>query len=148
MPAQALPAAIALNGISYNIARSIGPAIGGIIMATAGTFAAFALNAVSYVSLIGALYLWKRTAERSRLPPERLDRAILLGVRYIANSPPIMIVLIRTTITGLTSAVILALLPLVARDLLLGSAPTYGLMLGAFGELSSERQISARCASI
>jgi len=133
VPAQALPAAIALNGISYNIARSVGPAIGGIIVATAGTFAAFALNAVSYVPLIGALYLWKRAAERSRLPPERLDRAILLGVRYIANSPRIMVVLFRTTIMGLTSAVILALLPLVARDLLLGSAPTYGLMLGAFG---------------
>lgn len=133
VPAQALPAAVALNGISYNIARSVGPAIGGIIVATAGTVAAFALNAVSYLPLIAALYLWKRATERSRLPPERLDRAILLGVRYIANSPPIMVVLIRTIIVGLISGVILALLPLVARDLLLGSAPTYGLMLGAFG---------------
>ncbi|MGY3116168.1 MFS family permease [Bradyrhizobium sp. S3.14.4] len=119
--------------ISYNIARSVGPAIGGIIVATAGTVAAFALNAVSYLPLIAALYLWKRAAGRSRLPPERLDRAILLGVRYIANSPSVMIVLIRTIIVGLISGVILALLPLVARDLLLGSAPTYGLMLGAFG---------------
>lgn len=85
VPAQALPAAIAINGISYNIARSVGPA--GIIVATAGTFAAFALNAVSYVPLIGALYLWKRAAERSRLPPGRLDRAILLGVRYSPTHP-------------------------------------------------------------
>lgn len=96
VPAQALPAAVALNGISYNVARSVGPAIGGIIVATAGTVAAFALNTVSYLPLIAALYMWKRATERSRLPPERLDRAILLGVRYIANSPSIMIVLIRT----------------------------------------------------
>lgn len=72
-------------------------------------------------------------AERSRLPPERLGHAIVLGVRYIANSPSITIVLIRTVIVGLISGVILALLPLVARDLLLGSARTYGLMLGDFG---------------
>lgn len=133
VPEQALPAAVALNGISYNIARSVGPAIGGIIVATAGTVAAFALNAVSFLPLIAALYLWKRVAERSRLPPERLGHAIVLGVRYIANSPSITIVLVRTVIVGLISGVILALLPLVARDLLLGSAPTYGLMLGAFG---------------
>ncbi|MET4022057.1 riboflavin transporter FmnP [Bradyrhizobium sp. S3.2.12] len=143
VPAQALPAAVAPNGISYNVARSVGPAIGGIIVATAGTVAAFALNTVSYLPLIAALYMWKRATERSRLPPERLDRAILLGVRYIANSPSIMIVLIRTIIVGLISGVILALLPLVARDLLLGSAPTYGLMLGALvREPSSERQTS------
>lgn len=56
VPAQALPAAVALNGISYNIARSVGPAIGGIIVATAGTVAAFALNAVSFLPLIAAIY--------------------------------------------------------------------------------------------
>ncbi|MCK1667921.1 MFS transporter [Bradyrhizobium sp. 153] len=133
VPPHAVPAAVALNGISYNIARSVGPAIGGIIVATAGTVAAFALNALSFLPLIGALYLWKRAAERSRLPPERLGPAIILGVRYIANSPLITIVLVRTVVMGLISGVILALLPLVARDLLLGSAPTYGLLLGAFG---------------
>lgn len=133
VPPHAVPAAVALNGISYNIARSVGPAIGGIIVAAAGTVAAFALNALSFLPLIGALYLWKRAAERSRLPPERLGPAIILGVRYIANSPLITIVLVRTVVMGLISGVILALLPLVARDLLLGSAPTYGLLLGAFG---------------
>lgn len=133
VPPHAVPAAVALNGISYNIARSVGPAIGGIIVATAGTVAAFALNALSFLPLIGALYLWKRAAERSRLPPERLGRAIILGVRYIANSPSITIVLVRTVVMGLISGVILALLPLVARDLLLGGAPTYGVLLGAFG---------------
>lgn len=130
---EALPSAIALNGISYNIARSFGPAIGGIVVATAGAGAAFALNALLYLPLILALFLWKRTAEPARLPRERLSRAIISGVRYITNSPPIKIVLTRALATGLIGGSVSALLPLVVRDLLHGGAQTYGIMLGAFG---------------
>ncbi len=116
VPAETLPSAVALNGISYNIARSFGPAIGGIVVATAGV-----------------LFLWRRTSEPSRLPRERLNRAIVSGVRYIANSPSIRIVLARTLVTGLIGGSVSALMPLVARDLLHGGAQTYGIMLGAFG---------------
>src|SRR5215207_8507185 len=133
VPAETLPAAVALNGISYNIARSFGPAIGGIVVATAGAVAAFAVNAVLYLPLMAVLFLWKRTHEPSRLPRERLNRAIVSGVRYIANSPSIRIVLIRTLVTGVIGGSISALMPLVARDLLHGGAQTYGIMLGAFG---------------
>ncbi|MDF0498659.1 MFS transporter [Bradyrhizobium yuanmingense] len=133
VPAETLPAAVALNGISYNIARSFGPAIGGIVVATAGAVAAFALNAVLYLPLIMALFLWKRAAEPSRLPREKLSRAIISGVRYITNSPSIKIVLIRTMVTGVIGGSITALMPLVARDLLHGGAQTYGIMLGALG---------------
>jgi MFS family permease len=133
VPAETLPAAVALNGISYNIARSFGPAIGGIVVATAGAVAAFAVNAVLYLPLMVVLFLWNRTHEPSRLPRERLNRAIVSGVRYIANSPSIRIVLIRTLVTGLIGGSVSALMPLVARDLLHGGAQTYGIMLGAFG---------------
>ncbi len=133
VPAETLPQAVALNGISYNIARSFGPAVGGIVVATAGAVAAFALNAVLYLPLMIVLFLWNRTHEPSRLPRERLNRAIVSGVRYIANSPPIRIVLIRTLVTGLIGGSVSALMPLVARDLLHGGAQTYGIMLGAFG---------------
>ena len=133
VPAETLPAAVALNGISYNIARSFGPAIGGIVVATAGAVAAFAVNAVLYLPLMAVLFLWNRTHEPSRLPRERLNRAIVSGVRYIANSPSIRIVLIRTLVTGLIGGSVSALMPLVARDLLHGGAQTYGVMLGAFG---------------
>ena len=121
------------NGISYNIARSFGPAIGGIVVATAGAVAAFAANAVLYLPLMVVLFLWSRTSEPSRLPRERLNRAIVSGVRYIANSPSIRIVLARTLVTGLIGGSVSALMPLVARDLLHGGAQTYGIMLGAFG---------------
>ena len=133
VPAETLPAAVALNGISYNIARSFGPAIGGIVVATSGAVAAFAVNAVLYLPLMGVLFLWNRTHEPSRLPRERLNRAIVSGVRYIANSPSIRIVLIRTLVTGIIGGSVSALMPLVARDLLHGGAQTYGIMLGAFG---------------
>lgn len=133
VPAETLPAAVALNGISYNIARSFGPAVGGIVVATAGAVAAFAVNAVLYLPLMIVLFLWNRTHEPSRLPRERLNRAMVSGVRYIANSPSIRIVLIRTLVTGLIGGSVSALMPLVARDLLHGGAQTYGIMLGAFG---------------
>jgi MFS family permease len=133
VPAETLPAAVALNGISYNIARSFGPAIGGIVVATAGAVAAFAVNATLYLPLMVVLFLWNRTHEPSRLPRERLNRAIVSGVRYIANSPSIRIVLIRTLVTGVIGGSVSALMPLVARDLLHGGAQTYGVMLGAFG---------------
>ncbi len=133
VPAETLPSAVALNGISYNIARSFGPAIGGVIVATAGAVAAFAANAILYLPLLVVLFLWRRTSEPSRLPRERLNRAMVSGVRYIANSPSIRIVLARTLVTGVIGGSVMALMPLVARDLLHGGAQTYGIMLGAFG---------------
>ncbi|WMT75160.1 MFS transporter [Bradyrhizobium sp. Ash2021] len=133
VPAETLPSAVALNGISYNIARSFGPAIGGIVVATAGAVAAFAVNALLYLPLVVVLFMWNRTSEPSRLPRERLNRAIVSGVRYIANSPSIRTVLARTLVTGLLGGSVSALMPLVARDLLHGGAQTYGIMLGAFG---------------
>ncbi|SPP98083.1 MFS transporter [Bradyrhizobium vignae] len=133
VPSETLPAAVALNGISYNIARSVGPAIGGVIVATVGAVAAFALNSVLFLPLIVALFLWRRVATPSRLPPEKLGRAMVSGVRYIANSPSIKVVLTRSMVTGGIGGAITALMPLVARDLLQGGAQTYGIMLGAFG---------------
>lgn len=133
VPPEAMPAAVALNGISYNIARSVGPAVGGIIVAAAGAMAAFAVNALLYFPLMFALFLWKHTPEASRLPPEKLNRAVVSGMRYIANSPSIKIVLVRSMTTGVIGGAIIALMPLVTRDLLHGGAQTYGIMLSAFG---------------
>src|SRR6201984_742460 len=114
VPSETLPAAVALNGISYNIARSFGPAIGGVVVASAGAVAAFALNAVLYLPLLVVLFLWNRTHEPSRLPREKLNRAMVSGVRYITNSPPIKIVLTRTFLIGLIGGSLSALMPLVA----------------------------------
>lgn len=133
VPPEALPQAVALNGISFNIARSFGPAIGGVIVAAAGAMASFIVNALMYVPLIVVLVLWRRKVEPARLPPERLTRAIVSGVRYVIHSPNLRTVLTRTLLFGVIGSATPALMPLVARDLLGGGATLYGIMLGAFG---------------
>ena len=79
------------------------------------------------------LYRWKREQVPSRLPPERLDRAITSGFRYVVHTPTIRVVLWRTAATGIAGGAMSAFMPLVAKDLLGGSAQTYGLLLGSFG---------------
>ncbi|RTL59698.1 MAG: MFS transporter [Hyphomicrobiales bacterium] len=133
VPPEVLPAAVALNGISYNVARSFGPAIGGAIVAAAGGLASFATASLFYVPLLVVLFLWKRAADPSRLPPESLGRAIISGFRYVLNSPPIRMTIGRTLVVGCAGGSIAALLPLISRDLLGGGAQLFGLMLGAFG---------------
>lgn len=131
-PAQ-LPAAVALGTISYNVARSFGPALGGLIVLAAGAQAAFAMNALFYLPLFLAFFFWKRRHVPSRLPPERLDRAIVSGARYIRHSGSIRTVLFRAFMFGLAGATATALAPLIARDLLGGDASVYGMLLGASG---------------
>ena len=128
-----LPAAIALGTISYNVARSFGPAVGGVLVAALGAMAAFAANAFFYLPLFLAFLWWNRDHQPSRLPPERIDRAIVSGVRYAFHSPPIRVVLIRTHVAAFAGASVSALTPLIAKDLLQGTASTYGLLLGAYG---------------
>ena len=128
-----LPAAIALGTISYNVARSFGPAIGGLVVLAFGAQAAFAINATFYIPLLIAFYFWSRRQSPSRLPPERIDRAIVSGARYAMHSPAIRSVLLRALLFGLTTASLVALAPLIARDQLGGTAGTYGLLLGATG---------------
>ena len=133
VPREDLPGAVSLNSVGFNITRSVGPAIGGMIVAVAGAAAAFAANALSYFTLIFALYRWKPELPKRTLPREALGRAIGAGLRYVAMSPNIGKVLFRGFVFGLTASAVLALLPVVARDLVGGGALTYGVMLGAFG---------------
>jgi MFS family permease len=133
VPSSILPSAIAMNGISYNIARSFGPALGGLIVAAAGATAAFATNAFTYIPLFVVMFLWRRAQETARLPPERLGRAVQSGFRYVIHSPRIRTILIRTALMGMIGGSLSALMPLIARNLLGGGAPTYGIMLGSFG---------------
>lgn len=133
VPARELPQAIALNAISFNIARSFGPAIGGLLVAVAGVLAAFVFNALAYIPLIVVMMFWRRSPEPSRLPPEAVGRAIISGARFVIHSPPIRTVIIRTTLIALCGVAAAALMPFIARELLSGEASLYGLLLGCFG---------------
>ena len=133
VPRNKVPAAVALNSMGFNLTRSVGPAIGGIIVAAAGAAVAFAANAVSYIGLIVVLARWKPDVPVSTLPRESLGAAMGAGLRYVAMSPNIGKVLVRGAAFGFSAGAVLALLPLVARDVVKGDALTYGIMLGAFG---------------
>ncbi|TKT75049.1 MFS transporter [Aquamicrobium sp. LC103] len=133
VPRDEIPAAVALNSMGFNITRSVGPAIGGAIVAAAGAAAAFAINTLSYLPLLVVLSRWKPPETVSQLPRETLGRAIFAGIRYVAMSPNIVKVLLRSFVFGLSASAILALLPLVARDLVAGGPIVYGAMLGSFG---------------
>ncbi len=133
VPRSALPGAVAMNSMGFNIARSVGPAIGGAIVATAGAAGAFITNALSYVALIVVLLRWKPEVRPRSLPRERIGTAMAAGLRYVTMSPNIRIVLVRGCIFGAAAAALPALLPIVARDLISGGPLTYGILLGAFG---------------
>ena len=133
VPRVEVPGAVALNSMGFNIARSVGPAIGGAIVAAAGAAAAFGVNAASYIALLFVLARWKRPPRTSALPNETLGIAMAAGLRYVAMSPHIRTVLLRAAVFGLGASSILALLPVVAKHLVSGGPLTYGLLLGAFG---------------
>jgi MFS family permease len=133
VPRSEVSAAVSLNSLAYNLARTAGPAIGGLLVAAAGVSAAFLANTLSYIGLIGVLATWRRRSPPRTLPPERVLTAMGTGLRYAALSPGIRTVLIRGLLFGLLGSPIWALLPLVARDLVGGGARTYGLLFGALG---------------
>src|SRR3546814_11852783 len=85
---------------SFHLARSVGPAIGGLIGAVASAAAAFTINALSYVGLIVVLARWRPEREQRLLPRERLGSAIMSGIRYVSMSPNINSTLIRGFVTG------------------------------------------------
>lgn len=133
VPRAVLPGAVALNSMGFNIARSLGPAVGGAIVAAAGAAAAFIVNAVSYLGLIAVLARWRPERPPRLLPRETLGVAMGAGIRYVAMSPNLLVVLLRASLFGLAASAVSALMPLVARDLVTGGPLTYGLLLGAFG---------------
>ncbi len=133
VPRADLPAAVTLNSVGFNLTRSVGPAIGGTIIATAGVATAFAANALSYLGLIAVLLRWRPPPRDAQLPREPLGLAIVAGIRYVAMSPDLWRILLRSFAFGLAAIALLALLPLVARNLVGGGPLTYGVLLGAFG---------------
>ncbi|MGQ9365795.1 MFS transporter [Azospirillum sp. ST 5-10] len=133
VPRAELPAAIALNSIAFNIARSVGPGLGGIVVATFGVQTAFVLNAVSNLFIIGVLLAWRRPRATGDLPREPILRAMRGGVLYVRGSPPILAAMARCFVFTAGAGAVWALLPLYARGDLGGGPTVYGLLLGCLG---------------
>ncbi|GLS40630.1 MFS transporter [Mesorhizobium tianshanense] len=128
-----IPAAVTLMSVGYNIVRSVGPALGGVILAFFGPLAAFALAALSDLAPLGAIWRTNWKVRSSPLPRERMAMAIHDGVRFTVMSLEIRAAVARATLFGLASISILALLPLVVRDQLMSGPIVYGILLAGFG---------------
>lgn len=134
VPRSVLPNAIALNGISVNSARAIGPAIGGLILAATGPVFTVAIDAASYLFVVAALLWWRSSASASAtLPREDLAGAIRAGVRFALRSRPLRSTLVRAVAYFAFASAVWALLPLIARELLQGGPGLYGVLLAALG---------------
>jgi len=131
VPRAELPAAAALNGVAVNLARAIGPAIGGLLVAVAGVGWTFAFNAVSYLVFVVALLRLPRTPPR--MDPEPFTNAMRLAVGYVRASPAMLQVLARTALWVLPASALWALLPVVANSRLKLDSTGYGLLLAALG---------------
>jgi MFS family permease len=127
-----LPAASALNGIEFNFARAVGPALAGLVIAFAGIGTAFALNAVSFLGVIFVVARWKRPSVKRATPPETVTGATVAAIRYVRYSPTVRTVLLRAGTAMFFASALLALLPSIARRVS-GSPIGYGVLLGCFG---------------
>ncbi|MEI2807829.1 MFS transporter [Albidovulum sp.] len=133
VPRDEVPGAVGLNSMGFNLARSVGPAIGGAIVAAAGVAAAFAVNAASYVAFIFGIARLPPVERDLSLPREGVAPAIGAGFRYMVMSPALIRVMARAALFGAGASSVMALLPVYTRDTMGGTAFTYGVFLGCFG---------------
>jgi MFS family permease len=139
VPRSELPDAIALNSAGFNLARAVGPALGGLAVAAfyspaIGAAMVFIFNAVSFLAVIWVLYHWKRTALfRSALPAERLFGSMRAGARYIRHAPLLQAVLLRVVVFAAFASAVWALLAVVARERLHLNAVGFGVLNGCLG---------------
>ncbi len=133
VPREDLVGAITLNGIGFNLTRAIGPALAGFLILLGGSGLTFSLYAVSILTVIGALVMWRRNRRFTGLPREHLISAMRAGMRFVRNTPAIQHAMVRTIAYSIPASAPWALLPLyVRRDLDLGPG-MYGVILGMMG---------------
>jgi len=133
VPRTDVPAAVSLNVLAFNTARSVGPALGGLVLAVTSPSVAFLLNAVSCAGLIAVLTMRRLPRVERRHPPERIVAAMAAGLRFVSMSPQLKRIFLRGSTFGFGASALLSLLPLLARARLNGGPMAYGAMMGAVG---------------
>lgn len=125
--------AVSLNSLGINIARAIGPAAGGLILAGMGAAVTYGTDVCSYFLVIAALVWWRRKSAAETALPENFLGAFRAGLRFTKASRELHVVLIRAAVFFAFASAVWALLPLVARGTLQGGAGFYGVLMGAVG---------------
>jgi MFS family permease len=128
------PAAVALSSVSINISRAIGPAIGGVLIASLGLAWPFLFNAVSFIAVIAALVWWRPAVPVTTQPArEAFVNAMVTGVRHVWDSAPLKATLLRVVAFFAFASAYWALLPLIARQRLDGGSQLYGVLVACIG---------------
>jgi MFS family permease len=134
VPREQIPAAATLGSLTVNLARAVGPAVAGVLVATSGPAAVFTINAVSFLGVVGAVAAWHRTRPPATdTRPERALAALHAGTRYVRNAPSVRRILIRSALFVIPGSALWALLPVVASKRLGLGAGGYGVLLAALG---------------
>jgi predicted MFS family arabinose efflux permease len=133
VPRKELPAAITLNVLAFNTARSVGPVIGGALIAVAGTAATFLLNAFAFMTLIATLATRALPRVERGRPPESMFSAMAAGVRFVRLSPQLKRIFLRGGLFGFGASALLSLLPLIARSQIGGGPVAFGALVSALG---------------
>jgi predicted MFS family arabinose efflux permease len=133
VPRSELMSAVALNGVAINLARAVGPALAGLVIAVLSAGALFAFEAVLLVAIVGLVALRVRPPGPARASGERLAPAVRAGVRFVRFSPPVRTVLLRGSVFSVSASALWALLPVAALGRLGLSESTFGLLMGCVG---------------
>jgi MFS family permease len=127
------PQAISLGAVNQNLARAVGPAIGGLLLAAASAGTVFLVNAATFLAVLAVIWWWRSTRTTSALPREHVGEAVRAGGRYVAASPALRAILLRAGLFTFFASSVWALLPLTARSQLHLGSGGYGLLLGCVG---------------
>lgn len=133
VPRNMVSSAVLLNGVNYNVARAVGPALGGLMLSVLAPSWVFLVSTLSYIGLLAAVWQWRHAVPQRTLPPEGIREGVVAAMRFTWNSTVTRLAMLRSFMFGFSASVIWALLPLVARERPDGSAALYGYMLGALG---------------
>ncbi|MEO8272426.1 MAG: MFS transporter, partial [Aureliella sp.] len=134
VPPAMVPAAVAIGSVSFNLARALGPVLAGIIIAQLGVWAAFSLNALSFLAVVAALWTWSPQIESnlSRSPPEFMGE-LKKGMFVVSNSAPLRNALLRVLVFAISASILWSLLALIATERLGFRERGFGLCLGLIG---------------
>ena len=133
LPKKKALAAMTLFSVAIYIGLAVGPLLGGLVVAAAGSWAVFLLNASSFVVMIVFLHKWHSPAERKLLPPEQIIGAIRTGLRYMHHSLHVRALFVRDFSLTICGSALVSLLPLLARSAAGSNSILFGILIGSFG---------------
>lgn len=128
-----LPEAIALNSSGFNLARVVGPGVAAAVIARLGIAWCFFLNAVSFVAVLAGLFMIVLPEHRRQPGHARPWVGVLQAMRYMRRTPRVRALMLMVTVYSILGVPVLALMPVVARDMFHLGASGYGLLLSFLG---------------